>query len=156
MKITRISLLLALTVCLGLTACNEVVTDPPEPAESTQNNDDPEVGNADLVFAEQFIGTYEGHCCSHITDDEGTVNHGTYDATNVVTLSEENNSDLLIDGMLFTHISGTDMENEDILYRSNEGYGYEVTFRKGATILKKNTSFSTPTETGYINCETYR
>ena len=156
MNIARIVSILSLSVFVFFAACSNVAEDDPIAAETSQNTTDPEVSGADVAFAQQFVGTYNGYCCQHTASNDGNSESTNYEASNEVTLSGENNSNILIDGELFFHVSGRDIATEDIKYRSNEGYGAEATFRKEATILEKNTNFSTPTESGYINCDTYR
>lgn len=133
-----------------LSACSREIESDLLPEQSATNEPVEEPG-AD--FARQLTGTFSGHCCQHLIDDD---EHFTYEATNEVVLSDENSSDLIIDGQLFFHVSGLDKTTESILYRSVEGYGAEVTFRKDGTIMSKDVSYSTPDESGTINCDTYK
>ncbi len=151
MKAPSSFILSLLLVFALLTACTNIQEEAMVDDQQTSQNQTAE--DPGPTFAAQLAGTYEGHCCEHnVTEDA----HATYRAINEVTLANDLNADLNIDGTIFHYVSGSDIDSEDIVYRSNEGYGVDVRFRKNATILQKDVSISTPTETIHIGCETYR
>lgn len=141
--------LLLLVFLIG--GCSKV-EDSPLPSESA-TIENPLIGEAGIAFAERLSGVFEGSCCQYFIEEDRHIN---YPSTNEVVPSGEENASLLIDGIHFFHVSGYDISSEDITYRSVEGYGADVTFRKNGSIMNKDAYYSTPDESGTINCDTYR
>lgn len=126
--------------------------DQPLPTETTAIQN-PLTGEAGIAFAEKLSGIYEGSCCQYFTEEDRHIN---FPATNEVIPSGEENASLLIDGIRFFHVSGIDISSDVITYKSVDGYGADVIFRKNASIMNKDVSYSTIDGSGTINCDTYR